>query len=136
LAHIVESGDSLWSIAARYNLSLADLLAFNGMTEDSFLGIGDEIMIVSPTPTATPTLTPSDTPEMRETAVSGTHTPQPTPAQIMPSPTARPMSALQATPLPANVEAGAGDVLGIGAMAFGVGLVVIAVIGVAYLRRD
>ena len=136
LAHIVQSGDSFWSIAVRYNLSLDQLLGYNGLTQDSFLGIGDEIVIVSPTPTATPTLTPSETPVLQETAVPPSRTPFPTPQQFMPSPTALKMVSMAATPPSENnPSAGLGDVLGIGVMAFGVGLFLIAVIGVVYYRK-
>lgn len=138
LAHIVASGDSFWSIAVRYNLSLDDLLSYNGLTQDAFLGIGDEIMIVSPTPTATPTLAPSETPVMQETAVSASSTPFPTPNQFMPSPTALQKVALATTPQPEfNNESTSdvGDVLGIGVMAFGVGLLLVTVVGVVYIRK-
>ncbi len=137
LAHIVQSGDSFWSIAVRYNLSLDQLLGYNGLTQDSFLGIGDEIVIVSPTPTATPTLVPSETPVLQETAVPS-RTPFPTPQQFMPSPTALQKVSL-VTPPPSETGGkatdGLGDALGIGVMAFGVGLFLIAVIGVVYYRK-
>lgn len=139
LAHIVESGDSFWAIAVRYNLSLDELFAFNGMNENSFLGIGDEIVIVSPTPSATPTIVPSQTPLLAETAVVPSSTPFPTPAQLMPSPTAQEIAALVATPPLKNStppDSGLGDVIGIGVMAFGVGLLLIAVVGVVYLRKE
>jgi LysM repeat protein len=137
LAHIVQSGDSFWSISVRYNLSLEQLLGYNGLTQDSFLGIGDEIIIVSPTPTATPTIAPSETPVLQETAVSPSRTPFPTPQQFMPSPTALKIVSLAATPPSEdnNPTSGLGDVLGIGVMAFGVGLFLIAVIGVVYYRK-
>ncbi|RMG98757.1 MAG: LysM peptidoglycan-binding domain-containing protein [Chloroflexi bacterium] len=62
LTHVVQEGESLWSIAARYNLKLADLLWFNNLTEDAILRPGDELMIrlapgQSPPPTPTPILT-------------------------------------------------------------------------------
>jgi LysM repeat protein len=135
----VESGDSFWAIAVRYNLSLDELFAFNGMNENSFLGIGDEIVIVSPTPSATLTIVPSQTPLLAETAVVPSSTPFPTPAQLMPSPTAQEIAALVATPPLKNStppDSGLGDVIGIGVMAFGVGLLLIAVVGVVYLRKE
>jgi uncharacterized protein YkwD/LysM repeat protein len=136
LAHIVKSGDSFWSIAARYNLALSDLLAYNNLNEDSFLGIGDEIIIVSPTPNATPTLVSTETPVMPEPAAALANTPFPTPAQLMPSPTPRPIVAMVATPQSGtNTADGFGDVLGIGAIAFGVGLFLVAIVGVVYLRK-
>ncbi len=136
LAHIVESGDSFWSIAARYNLSLADLLAYNGLTEDSFLGIGDQIVIVSPTPTVTPTPPPTSTPVLAETAVLMPSSPFPTPAQQMPSRTPLPKTAVSATPASASAPSDIANMFGIGAMAFGVGLVMIALVGLVYFRKD
>ncbi|MCZ7667848.1 MAG: LysM peptidoglycan-binding domain-containing protein [Chloroflexi bacterium] len=136
MAHIVESGDSFWSIAARYNLSLADLLAYNGLTEDSFLGIGDQIVIVSPTPTVTPTPPPTSTPVLAETAVLMPSSPFPTPAQQMPSRTPLPKTAVSATPASASAPSDIANMFGIGAMAFGVGLVMIALVGLVYFRKD
>lgn len=57
--HKVNEGDSLWTIAAWYNLSLPDLLWLNSMEEDSLLSPGDEIRIrllpgEEPPATATP----------------------------------------------------------------------------------
>ncbi|MBE2221506.1 MAG: LysM peptidoglycan-binding domain-containing protein [Anaerolineae bacterium] len=136
LAHIVESGDSFWSIAVRYNLSLDELLSYNGLNEGSFLGIGDEIFIVSPTPPATPTLVPSETPVVMETAVA-TSTPFPTPNQLMPSPTPLQVAALAVTPPASSSQTNSGvdDIIGIGVMAFGVGLLLVAIVGVVYLRK-
>ncbi len=56
---IVQEGQSLWSIAAVYNVKFADLLWFNNIDEDAVLQPGEEIMIrlaegqaPPPTPTA------------------------------------------------------------------------------------
>ncbi|MCP5100341.1 MAG: LysM peptidoglycan-binding domain-containing protein [Chloroflexi bacterium] len=59
--HIVQEGQSLWSIAAYYDVKFGDLLWFNGFTEDSILLPGDEVRIrleegESPPPTPTPVL--------------------------------------------------------------------------------
>lgn len=58
LRHTVQAGQSLWSIALRYDLRFNDLLLFNGLNEDSLLQPGDEIVIrlaegeaAPPTPT-------------------------------------------------------------------------------------
>jgi uncharacterized protein YkwD len=61
-SHFVSEGESLWTIAAWYKLSLDDLLVLNGIKEDSLLSPGDEIRIrllpgESPPPTATPITT-------------------------------------------------------------------------------
>ena len=52
---IVGTGDSLWSIAARAGLTLDELLALNeGLTRDSFINAGDEIIIGHGEPGAEP----------------------------------------------------------------------------------
>jgi uncharacterized protein YkwD len=61
-SHIVGQGDSLWTIAAWYKLSLAELLQLNAMQEDSLLSPGDEVRIrllpgEKPPPTSTPQTT-------------------------------------------------------------------------------
>jgi LysM repeat protein len=62
LTHIVQRGETAWTIAARYNVSLGDLYWFNNLHESSILHVGDELTIrflpgQSPPPTATPPLT-------------------------------------------------------------------------------
>ena len=63
----VQSGDTLWSVAARAGLTLEQLLALNeGLTETSFIQPGQQLIIgrvaVSPTPTFTATPGPTTTP--------------------------------------------------------------------------
>lgn len=43
--HRVRRGDSLWKIASRYNVRLRDLLAWNGLSSDSVLHVGQQIII-------------------------------------------------------------------------------------------
>lgn len=58
-SHLVRSGDTLWTIAANYDVRIGDVFWFNNLTEDSFLQPGQEIKIrllpgEAPPPTATP----------------------------------------------------------------------------------
>ncbi|MCA9932768.1 MAG: LysM peptidoglycan-binding domain-containing protein [Ardenticatenaceae bacterium] len=60
--HVVREGETAWTIAARYRLSLDEILWLNGLSEDSILRPGDEVVIrllpgQSPPPTPTPQLT-------------------------------------------------------------------------------
>lgn len=60
--HIVRQGETAWTIAARYRLSLAEFLWLNGLTEESILHPGNEVVIrllpgQTPPPTPTPQLT-------------------------------------------------------------------------------
>ncbi len=43
--YIVKKGDSLWAVAKRYNVSLSELYAANGMDKNSVLKIGQQIQI-------------------------------------------------------------------------------------------
>lgn len=52
---IVQPNDSLWAIAARAGISLAELLELNGLTETSVVQPGDRLIIGYGTPPATPT---------------------------------------------------------------------------------
>jgi LysM repeat protein len=45
IVHTVQSGQSLWSIAARYGVPLQDVLLFNSLSEDSTINPGDEVTI-------------------------------------------------------------------------------------------
>jgi LysM repeat protein len=54
--HEVQPGQTAWTIAAHYEVNLAELLALNNLTEDSVLHPGDVLLVRSP---ASPTSTPS-----------------------------------------------------------------------------
>ena len=43
--HRVKRGESLWKIASRYNVRLRDLLAWNGLSSNSVLHVGQRIVI-------------------------------------------------------------------------------------------
>ncbi len=92
--HIVQSGETLSWIASLYNIPLADLMAWNGLNNDSIIR-PDQKLILKVTPPATltptpgpPTSTPTVTPTRRRptptrtptyTALSPTNTPTPAP---------------------------------------------------------
>lgn len=59
--HVVREGETAWTIAARYRLTLDEMLWLNGLTEESILHPGDEVVIrllpgQAPPPTPTPQL--------------------------------------------------------------------------------
>jgi LysM repeat protein len=71
--HIIAGGQTLWTIAAVYNIPLEELRELNGLEPDAILNLGDEVIIrPSYTPTNTPIGQPSATLPPRFT-----HTPSP-----------------------------------------------------------
>lgn len=73
----VQVDDSLWAIASRSRISLDELLALNGMTEDSIIKVGDLLIIGYVTPPATETSEPTITPTL--SPPTPTFTPLPLP---------------------------------------------------------
>ncbi len=96
--HIVKEGQNFSWIAGYYGIPLADLLAWNNMTENSTLWPGDRLLL-KVTPPAT--VTPTPTPVTPTTIPSPTLTSTPTPT-LLPSPTST------ATPEPTLLGLGAG----------------------------
>jgi LysM repeat protein len=76
VSYSVRTGDTLWSIAIQHRLSLEQLLAFNNLSPEALLQVGQELLVVAPTPVPTTTPLPS-TATMTPTAVL---TPTTTPA--------------------------------------------------------
>ncbi|NLT42988.1 MAG: LysM peptidoglycan-binding domain-containing protein [Anaerolineae bacterium] len=89
LEHVVQRGETLSRIAAAYGVTVADLMAANGITNANLIYIGQRLIIpgsVAATATA-PAGTPSAT-----TAPQGTPTPTRRPT-ASPTPTLRPIQA-------------------------------------------
>ncbi len=119
--HVVRSGQSLWLIAALYNLTLEQLMAMNDLTPDSVIRAGDELLIRE-LPTATP-LPPTSTPASQSTAEPPAETAV---VEIAISPAPATAEPLQATPQPDGRQP-AGD-QGTGGNPAGLTMMVVAVV--------
>jgi len=74
LTYRIKEGDTLGALAVQFNISLADIMAVNNLTDADSVYIGQIIYIpTAPLPTATPTPTP--------TSVAPSSTPRPTATQ-------------------------------------------------------
>jgi LysM repeat protein len=59
--HVVQSGETLGTISQRYNVTIDDIMAANGLDNPNFLSVGQQLVIPVgglPEPTAVPTETP------------------------------------------------------------------------------
>lgn len=132
LTHFVESGDTIYGIAARYGLSADNLLAYNNLSLDSMLQIDQELVIVPPTTTPEATFPPTFTP-----VPTPTGTPIPTATADLTNDIAALSGPVMApTPQPEDERSGLASVLGMGAMVAGLGLTVLAAAAVILMRRD
>jgi LysM repeat protein len=98
--HIVKNGEFLAWIADLYEISLAELMAWNGLTSDSVIQPGQELLLrVSPPATTTPIPPlPSVTPTT--TQISITSTPTPIQGLTTPLPSAIPTATAEAETQP------------------------------------
>jgi LysM repeat protein len=67
VTYVVEAGDTLGQIAEKFSVSLFDLMTVNGLSNQDFIQVGQELVIPlggipSSTPTFTPIPFPTDTP--------------------------------------------------------------------------
>ena len=99
--HVVETGQTLWTIAAVYGADLQTLLDLNGLTSESILHVGDQVLVIpawTPTPghQATHTAIPTPGPAA---ALPATVHPTPRSTLPQPTPTAADMGLAAATPI-------------------------------------
>ena len=80
IIHTIRSGQTLWDVALTYSISLDNLLAYNNLSADAILQVGQELLVRPPDPpTPTPTLPPPTAVSLPATAVA---TPKATPMVI------------------------------------------------------
>jgi LysM repeat protein len=60
VVHTVKAGDTIFGLALQYGVAMDQILQLNGLTKDSFIHIGQDLVISAPPP-ATSTPAPADT---------------------------------------------------------------------------
>jgi LysM repeat protein len=100
VTYVVEAGDTLGLIAQKFSVSLYDLMIINGLVDENFVQVGQELIIpLSGLPTVTPTFTPVTIPTNTPLPFDPP-TPLPQDAAIPPEPAAT--VGPSPTPLPTN----------------------------------
>lgn len=122
--HIVQAGQSLWTVAALHKVTLADLLAWNGLSENAVLHVGDELRVVPP---ATATVAATATPAVTATPLAVAALAQPTAVSSTPAPagaTPTPL-AFAANPVATAVSVQTASSIGLSPMTVGIALLAV-----------
>ena len=125
VTYVVEAGDTLGLIADKFSVSLFDIMTMNGLSDQDFIQVGQELTIpLGGLPTVTPTFTlvpiPSDTPLPFDppTPLPEGVEPPPEPAATVgpsPTPTETPTPLPTSTPPPFDqINIAINDVIGAG----------------------
>jgi LysM repeat protein len=142
IVHIIRTGQSLWNIAAVYDVPLERILELNDLAENSMLQLGQEILVMTPSEAAA-RITPSAEPALEVTEVPAEETAEPsptptttatpraeTPEPVEPEPTTVPDAALEGVdPVGDSPEVGT-------ILAFSVVAVFFALAGLSFTRVD
>jgi uncharacterized protein YkwD len=80
ITHTIQTGQTLWTVAAVYEISLSALLSLNNLPENAVIFPGDEILIAKfsnlvANPTLTPTLDLAPTPSSTPTQIDQSNSP-------------------------------------------------------------
>jgi LysM repeat protein len=118
VTYAVQSGDTLSAIAKKFAVSLSDLMVANGLTNQDFIQVGQELIIPvggmgTPTPTFTPAPAPTDTPlpfEPPTPLPTGAVVPVEPAVTVGPSPTPTATSQPTPTPIPTSTSAPFGEI--------------------------
>ncbi|HYE84427.1 MAG TPA: LysM peptidoglycan-binding domain-containing protein [Clostridia bacterium] len=70
----IRKGDTIWDIAADYNVSVDSVLEYNGLSEDSILDIGKEIIIPNVVKVVKPAPAPAEAKPKEDTTAEGNNT--------------------------------------------------------------
>lgn len=92
ITHIVQAGQTLYTIAVVYDIPLEELMAMNGFTENTILYLGDSVIIhPADAPTSPPALTATPSPSPSQSATpTATTAAAPTATRPHTSPTSPP----------------------------------------------
>ncbi len=82
IVHIVKAGDTVFGLALQYGVSMDQILQLNGLTKDSFIHVGQELVISGPPPGAA-------TPAADNAAPAPTATPLPATAVAIAEPSGK-----------------------------------------------
>ncbi len=126
IVHIVQSGDTLWTIAEAYDVPIDQILSNSGISQGTTTVFVGQTLIIQAASDPTPTLPPTDTPE------PGTPTPtQPRPTMTpIPTRTPAPTAAPTTPPSALHLALGDGKNIGLGLIIMsGFGLIILIYLG-------
>lgn len=132
IIHLVQPGQSAWSICLAYHISMADLIALNDLSDPPALLDGQKLIIrLAFTPTISPTVTKTPRPPTRTPTLTRTpRAPSATPT-LAPTPTPTEFSLANVIP---SLSAGNRRLFGIG-MIVVCGLGLLLVLFVSFRKR-
>lgn len=129
VTHIVKYGQTLYGIAEAYGITLADLLALNGFTEDSAIYPDDELIIIPGEEEAQETPETTGTPQAEE----ATPSPTPIPTRTLRATPTQPMITATPTEKPNPVGQFLTNIFSGDTLWVGIGLVAVSVFGIVLL---
>src|SRR3954470_666721 len=117
VSHVVASGETLWSIAAANNLTTRTVAAFNGLSEDSQVVLGQTIQVPTTvegySALVNAGLAPADPTQAAAPAAAPAPDGAGAPAAAAPAPTTATAATVSAGPAPqGHYKVRAGDTLG------------------------
>ncbi len=99
--HVIQEGETYWTVAALHGLTLDELLDMNGLTREDIPHAGDQVVIWAPSATPTPEpVTDTPVPSVTPIVTAPPTAPPTVPPTVPPTapPTALPASSLTASP--------------------------------------
>jgi LysM repeat protein len=132
IIHVVQEGESAWTVADAYGLTVSELSALNGLSPEPALFPGQTLIVrQAASPTVTPTVTSTLRPPTRTPAPTRTPRPPTAVPSITPTASATPFSLLNALP---TLEGSSRRSLGIGLIVVS-GLGLLAMLGTSLFKR-